>query len=209
METLALLRFATARSNFPSALKSPTATEAGLVPTVKNTANPKVPSPAPSRMRTPPDASAMARSSFPSPLKSAAATETGCTPTTKFVTAPKVPSPAPRRMETPGLVADVPNLFVLATTRSSSPSPLKSPTTTDSAKPSTAKLVAAPNVPSPTPKRIETFSPRRCASTRSSFPSPLKSAAATETGVTPTTKFVAVPKEPVPSPKRMDSMLLP
>ena len=52
IETVALLRFATARSSLPSPLKSPTATETGALPVPKSVFAPKLPVPVPSRIET-------------------------------------------------------------------------------------------------------------------------------------------------------------
>ena len=81
IETLAEPLLATARSPFPSPLKSPMATEYGLVPAVRLTAAANVPSPFPERIETLllPEF-VTARSLFPSPLKSPVAIETGLVP---------------------------------------------------------------------------------------------------------------------------------
>ena len=76
--TLLPLPFATARSSWPSPLKSPTATDCGPLPAPTSAALVKVPSPLPSRTLTlllP--LFATARSSLPSASKSPTATEGG------------------------------------------------------------------------------------------------------------------------------------
>ena len=74
-----------ARSCTPSPLKSPTATDIGVVPTVKFEAAPKLPVPVPMRTDTLSEPElAVARSCTPSPLKSPTATDSGFAPTVKF-----------------------------------------------------------------------------------------------------------------------------
>jgi len=78
IDTLAEPWFATARSGMWSPLKSPTATDAGVVATMKFVAAPKLPVPVPNRIDTVPELPlATARSRVPSPLKSATATACG------------------------------------------------------------------------------------------------------------------------------------
>src|SRR5438105_4775751 len=75
-DTLLELKLAVARSCLPSALKSPTATDTGPLPTGKLMAAPNVPVPVPSRIDTLEElALATARSCLPSALKSPTATE--------------------------------------------------------------------------------------------------------------------------------------
>src|SRR5438128_2486728 len=81
-ETLLEKSLVTARSGLPSPLKSPTATEEGLVPVAKLCAGWKVPSPLPSSTDTSLEPElAVARSCTPSPLKSPTATDLGLLPT--------------------------------------------------------------------------------------------------------------------------------
>ena len=105
MLTLAESSLATARSGLPSRLKSPTATEKGLVPTFSGEegAAVKSPVPVPSRMLTLLEpALATARSGRPSRLKSPTATELGWVPTLsgEVGAAAKSPVPVPSRMVT-------------------------------------------------------------------------------------------------------------
>src|SRR5438105_10601424 len=120
---------ATARSCLPSALKSPTATENGPVSAAKLVAALKLPTPSPNRTDTLLEARfATTRSCLPSPLKSPMATDQELLPAAKLVAALKLPAPSPNRTETLPLAL----LPALATARSCSPSPLKSPTAADS-----------------------------------------------------------------------------
>src|SRR5439155_22830255 len=117
----------------PTPLKAPNAHGEGKVqqtPTGKFIATWKVPSPLPSRTETLLEfILATARSCVPSPLRSPTVTERGPLqqplPSEKFVSARKVPSPLPSSTET---LAE----SKLATARSCTPSPLKSPTVTES-----------------------------------------------------------------------------
>ena len=68
------------------------------------------------------------------------------------------------------------------------PSPLKSPTATETGPLSTGKSVGALNVPSPLPSKIETVYDAALVTARSCFSSPLKSPTATEVGARPATK---------------------
>src|SRR6266478_4351864 len=88
---------------------------------------------------------------------------------------------------------DIELLLAFATTRSCFPSPLKSPTVTETGVTPVAKFVAGPKEPVPSPKRmvIEPLLGEPvplCATARSSFPSPLKSPTVTKTGITCTAK---------------------
>src|SRR5438093_1293654 len=78
MDTLFEPELATARSGFPSPLKSATATECGFAAALKLVAVPNEPSPLPRRIDTlfEPEF-ATARSGFPSRLKSPTAIENG------------------------------------------------------------------------------------------------------------------------------------
>ena len=69
------------------------------------------------------------------------------------------------------------------------PSPLKSPTATESVAVPAVKFVAVPKLPAPSPNKIETTSPKS-AMARSWLPSPLKSPTATDSGAKPLSKFV-------------------
>src|SRR5205807_5151302 len=78
--------FATAKSVFPSPLRSPIATDSGHGFTWTLVADPKAPVPVLRRIET--DSSPSfdtARSGFPSPLRSPITTECGRDPTAKFV----------------------------------------------------------------------------------------------------------------------------
>src|SRR3989304_2172487 len=101
IETLLLASFATARSGFPSPLRSPIATDSGLGPTAKFVAGPKAPVPLPRRIETLLlKLFATARSGLPSLLRSPIAPEYGVSPTAKLGADPKAPVPAPRRIDT-------------------------------------------------------------------------------------------------------------
>src|SRR5947207_15657606 len=77
-ETVLEPRLATARSGLPSPLRSPTATDAGLVPAAKANGARKVAAPLPNSTETLLEPKlATARSGLPSPLKSPTATEKG------------------------------------------------------------------------------------------------------------------------------------
>ncbi len=76
------LEFAAARSCLPSWLKSPTATDLGLLPIVYDTCVLKVPVPVPISTDTELEPSfIVTKSSIPSPLKSPTVTEVGVKPT--------------------------------------------------------------------------------------------------------------------------------
>src|SRR5918911_3287347 len=79
-ETLPEPGLATARSRCESPVKSPAATEEGLVPAGKLVGAPNVPSPRPSSTEKPAKKVATARSRFESPLKSPTATAAGPRP---------------------------------------------------------------------------------------------------------------------------------
>ncbi len=99
-ETLLPPWFATAKSDLPSLLKSPTVTELGKLPTEKLVAVPKLPVPVPNSTDTlPPLKFATAKSDLPSPLKSPTVTELGF-PTVKLVAVPKLPVPVPNSTDT-------------------------------------------------------------------------------------------------------------
>src|SRR5579862_2389635 len=89
------------------------------------------------------------------------------------IAGPKVPSPFPIRMD----VETVKRVELLpSATRSSFPSPLRSPTATTPAGPGIGKVDGAPKVPSPCPSRTETELSEVVDSAMSGTPSPLKSA---------------------------------
>ena len=97
--------------------------------------------------------------------------------------------------------------LALATAKSNTVSPLKSPTATENGLIPTPKLVAVPNnEPVPVPKSIETLAEPWLATAKSNIVSPLKSPTATEHGQS-TAKLVAVPNEPVPVPKSIEMLL--
>src|SRR6266566_5378010 len=82
MVTVLTSKFATARSSFPSPLKSPIASPNGVPVAGGEETGVKVPSPGPSRMvRVLSVEFATARSSFPSPVKSPMARAVGPAPT--------------------------------------------------------------------------------------------------------------------------------
>ena len=212
---------AVARSLRPSPLKSPTATEAGLLPVAGdvvavNVPSPVLPAPLPSSTDTelePP--LAVARSCRPSPLKSPTATENGLKPVRGDAAAINVPSPmlpVPLPSST-----DTELVLTLAVTRSCRPSPLKSPTATDRGLPPIAGDAAAVNVPSPMlpvplPNNTDTELAPKLAAARSCRPSPLKSPTATETGLLPVAGDAAAvnvpsPTLPVPLPSSTDNEL--
>src|SRR5437773_3219576 len=90
-------RLVTAKSSFPSPLKSPT-TSAGPAVAGGEEAGAKVPSPLPKRMVTVLTSKfATARSSFPSPLKSPIASPNGVPVAGGEETGVKVPSPGPEQ----------------------------------------------------------------------------------------------------------------
>src|SRR5207237_10033896 len=67
-------------------------------------------------------------------------------------------------------------------TKSSLPSPLKSPTATESVDMPTAKLVAAPKLPVPGASKVKIFGELSFGTARSSLPGPLKSPSALKPG---------------------------
>ena len=92
-------------------------------------------------------------------------------------------------------------------------SPLKSARATERGCVPTARLVAAPKLPVPSPNRIDTLPESLIdpllATARSSLLSLLKSPTAIETGVSPAEKLAAVPKPPAPSPMRIETFVEP
>src|SRR5262249_40814025 len=135
---------------FPPPLTPPPASDAGLVPTEKFVAAPKLPVPVPNRIDTLPEVSfATARSSLPLPSKSPTATETGLVPTPKLLGAAKLPPPVPSWIDTL-------SELLCGRARSSFPSPLKSPTATERGEPPTLKFVGAPKVAIPHPAACPT-----------------------------------------------------
>ena len=136
IDTVLSPELATARSRTPSPVKSPTAIEYGPLPTVTMGvgAGEKYPVPSPSRIATVPSWKlATAKSRCPLP-KSPTAMENGSEPaplptdTGEPGNSAKFPVPSPFRIVT------LPELL-LATARSSFPSPLKSPAATDISPP--------------------------------------------------------------------------
>ena len=98
------------------------------------------------------------------------------------------PFPSPSRMVRVLPVVGQP----FATAKSGIPSPLKSPTTTETGHEPVAGEGAAVKVPSPFPSRMDRLpgpAPDVIATAMSSFPSPLKSATAKASGYTPTLIF--------------------
>ncbi len=93
----------------------------------------------------------------------------------------------------------------MATAKSSTPSPLKSATTTESGKVPAPKFRAAWKLPSPFPNSTETLLERMLATAKSSTPSPLKSPTATEEGCSPAPKFRAAWKLPSPFPNNTET----
>src|SRR6266851_1356709 len=90
-ETLLELKLTTARSGNPSRLKSPTATDTGVLAARKLRAARKLPSPLPKSTETLLESwLATTTSSHPSPLKSPTAIDTGVLPAPKFCGAWKV-----------------------------------------------------------------------------------------------------------------------
>ena len=93
----------------------------------------------------------------------------------------------------------------LTTARSRSESSSKSPTAIEFGKSPTAKSFAAPNVPSPFPKRMETLSSTLLTTARSRSESSSKSPTAIDPAPFPTAKSFAAPNVPSPFPKRMET----
>ena len=95
------LKLATAILKKVSPLKSPTATEIGVVPAAKLVAVPKEPVPLPKSIEMLLESElATARSNIVSPLKSPTATERGVSPTAKLVAVPNEPVPSPKSIGT-------------------------------------------------------------------------------------------------------------
>ncbi len=100
-ETVSELTFATARSDRPSPLTSPMATEYGLSPVAKSVFVPNPPAPLPSNTDTVLEPRfATARSGRPSPLTSPIAIEFGMDPVAKSVFTPNPPAPFPSSTDT-------------------------------------------------------------------------------------------------------------
>ena len=196
LDTLVTPLLVTARSALPSPLKLPTATPRGVVLTVNGVAVPKPPVPLPSstEMVVPPEL-VTARSGALPALKAPTVTAKGLAPTAKLVAAPKLPVPVPKRTDTLFVVA-------FAITRSLVVPASNLPTATDVAPvpPAIGTLVAAPNPPTPLPRRIDTLFVVKLATARSRFASALKVPTATQRGLVPTVMLVTAPKLPVPVP---------
>src|ERR1039458_10269748 len=130
-ETLPEVKLATARSGFPSPLKSPTAIEDGLIPTGTGyvVAGAKFPAPSPFRIETVLSLKLVtARSRLPSLLKSPTATKDGLAPTAivGVAAAEKPPAPSPKRIDTVPTEEQFGSFpHQLATARSRTPSPLR------------------------------------------------------------------------------------
>jgi len=222
MEALALLKFATAKSGWPSPLMSAMLTEMGTEPVVKSTLVAKVGVVAPvvvvlSRM----EALALlrfatAKSGLPSPLMSAMLTETGPEPVVKSTLVAKVGVVAPvvvvlSRME-------VVLLAWFATAKSGLPSPLMSPMLTERGVEPVVKSTLGAKVGVVAPvvvvlSRMEALSPPKFATAKSGLPSPLKSPMLTEKGLLPVVKSTLVAKVGVVAPvvvvlSRMEALLL-
>ena len=195
--------FAATTSGTPSPLKSASAKAWGLTPTAKGlaAAATNAPVPSPSSTVTVLSAELAARmSGLPSPFRSPSVIATGPAPTETGLAGVAVnpPKPLPSR-----IVSELP--AKLATTRSCLPSPLTSPTATNSGDCPVLKGLPAERVnpPVPLPSSTVTVLSPELAVTISAFPSPLKSPTPTKTGVDPTANglpatCVNLP-EPLPS----------
>ncbi len=194
----------TARSGFPSRLKSLDTIAQGWLPAATGepgaAANP--PAPSPSRTVTSSEFEfATARSPVPSRLKSPAAIERGPVPTVTGEpgAGARPPAPLPSRIVT---------LFeaVFATARSAVPSLSKSAmATARGVGPTvTGEPAALAKPPEPLPSRTVTVPAARLDTTRSALPSWLKSPVAIEAGVPPTLTGDpgAALKPPAPLPSR-------
>src|SRR5438128_1109886 len=95
----------------------------------------------------------------------------------------------------------------LATARSCTPSPLRSPTVTYTGSLSTGKVCTAWKVPSPLPSSTEKVFSFTLATARSGLPSPLKSPTATPAGPLPTVNCDAGWKVPSPLPSSSETLL--
>src|SRR5712664_3294630 len=137
-------------------------------------------------------------------FESPTATDSGVAPAAKLPAGWKLTAPMPVLLINTETSLEKP----LATARSSHPSPLKSPTATETGLSPAAKLSAAWKVPSPFPRSTETLLELKATATaRSSHPSPLKSPTATETGLSPAAKLSAAWKVPSPFPRSTETLL--
>src|SRR5262245_8644098 len=173
--TLLESAFAVARSGLPSRLKSPTATEKGLVPTsTGEPAGVKPPIPSPSKIVTLPVSMlrvrfATARSGLPSTLKRAIGTDRGlAAEQTGESAVVKQPIQTPNK-----IVTVLEKKFAVA--RSGLPSRLKSPTTTELGPDptSTGEPWGCVKPPIPSPNKIVTVESAEFAVARSGLPSRL------------------------------------
>ena len=97
----------------------------------------------------------------------------------------------------------------LATAKSWISSPSKSPTATDDGANPTGTSSAAVNVPSPTPRRIETKVSPLLTTAKSWIASPSKSPTATEIESSPTGTSSAAVNVPSPFPSRIETKVSP
>src|SRR4051812_6053853 len=149
---------------------------------------------------------AKTRSDFVSPLKSPTATSAkrGLFPSAMTEGLPNVPSPWPSRT-----AADPDPLPERGATRSSFPSPLKSPEASASGPSPTGTFVGPLKLPSPWPTRIETGPQNSLATARSGCASASKKPTTTAAGPLgshpPTGIPVGAPKVPSPAPSSTET----
>src|SRR5262245_37979012 len=171
------LLFTTARSGRPSPVKSATATQVGRSPTTYGCWVLKVPSPTPVNRESESERSLAATTSgTPSWLKSATALPIGLAPNPSDRYLLKAPNPpAPLFSQTRMAEPPPPGGMNDVQARSGCPSPLKSPTLTESGVPASSD-VGVPKVPFPLPNMTLTVDVFTTA--RSGLPSLFKSATA-------------------------------
>src|SRR2546428_2346439 len=170
-----LEKLVTAKSRWPSRLKSATATSRGACPASSSRRALKVPPPCPRNRETvAPLLFGTTKSSLPSPFRSAIFTFWGVETAARVAPSSNDPSPRPRR------IATLASTYI-AIARSSCPSPLRSPTAIEEGPlPASVKFRAASSVPSPWPRKIEAVAEGEWpAATMSGRPSELKSPIAT------------------------------
>src|SRR3954454_25193104 len=169
----------------------------GTVPTWK------VPSPLPARIvGTPWSETLTARARLESPLKSPTPVAPRGPDVLTAVSKVTSPLPATNQSEPaawPGVA--------LPTTRSTLPSPLKSPETSDAGSLKPLIVVAGPKMPEVAPRRTLTVLSLRLPTAKSDRPSPLKSPTTIDSGSEPTVKLTGAWKVPSPLPSSATTLL--
>ncbi|HZH61490.1 MAG TPA: hypothetical protein VEY70_18365 [Metabacillus sp.] len=212
IEIVSESKFAIARSNLPSPLKSADTIDTGPPPLEKVPAGENPPVPFPKKTATVSDPRFVtARSGIPSQLISRTVTSLGLVPPLeKGLPDAEANPPAPFPKKT-----EIEFENSLATARSGIPSPLKSAAVMDWGwDPPVGKglPIADENPPAPFPKKTETVLEVKSTTARSGIPSPSKSAEVIEIELEPPLKKGlpgAAENPPTPFPKKTEIVLDP